>query len=268
MILSDDQFDLIRRLLVERTGVVLEDDQIRFTAGRLLPVAQKRKWNDLAPLVAQLRDRHDQALAQEVIEALVTHETSFFRDPHYFDELTDQVLPQLFARRAGERRLSIWCAACSTGQEPYSIAMILRERFPQHLAEWNVQILATDLSATALHQAKSGLFSEVEINRGVSEIRRAQHFTRESTCWRIDHRLMQLMRFQQLNLIDAWPAMPAHDLILLRNVLIYMSRETRQTILQRIQTSLRPDGRLMLGSSESTLSRNLSIACVCGSTAS
>ena len=180
MSLPIDQFDFIRRLLEEQVGMALELDQQIFVENRLLPVAQRNGWSSLDPLIARLRDHHDRLLTQEVVESLMTHETSFFRDPHYFDELTERVLPRLIASRAKERRLAIWCAACSTGQEPFSIAMILRERFTDQLRDWQVELLATDVSSRALEQAQSGRFSDVEARRGLSEIRLAQHFRRDS----------------------------------------------------------------------------------------
>jgi chemotaxis protein methyltransferase CheR len=246
-------------MLEEHAGVALSADQDRFVAGRLHPVALRNGLAGLEPLVSRMRDRSDRNLMREVVESLVTHETSFFRDSHYFDELADRVLPQLIARHAAERRLSIWCAACSTGQEPYSIAMLLRERFAHQLSDWNVDLLATDLSAAALQQAKSGCYSDVEVRRGVSDVRLSQHFRRAETGWQIDDRLKQSVRFQQLNLLSTWPVMAAVDLILVRNVLVYMNPTTRQAVLNRMRQTLHPDGYLMLGCSESASIPNLQI---------
>lgn len=187
---------------------------------------------------------------------------SAFQDPHYFDELTERVLPRLIARRAPERRLAIWCAACSTGQEPYSVAMILRERFTEQLRDWNVGLLATDVSSRALEQAQSGRYSDVEVHRGLSDARLAQHFRRAPTGWRIDDRLQQMVRIHQTNLTGTWPQLPTLDPVLLRNVLIYMNPATRQSILTRVQHALHPEGCLMLGSTESANVPNLQITCV------
>lgn len=189
----------------------------------------------------------------------MTHETSFFRDPHYFDELAERVLPRLIASRAKERRLAIWCAACSTGQEAFSIAMILRERFSDQLRDWQVELLATDVSSRALEQAQSGRFSDVEARRGLSEVRLAQHFRRDQFGWLIDDRLRQMVRFQRLNLLTASPESSPVDLILLRNVLIYMTPSARQTMLSRAKQSLHSDGHLMLGSTESSGGDGLAI---------
>jgi len=262
MALSTDQFEFVRRLLDEQVGMVLEADQNLFVVNRLLPVAQRHGWSHLEPLISRLRDHHDRLLVREVIESLVTHETSFFRDQHYFDELTEHILPRAIARRASERQLTIWCAACSTGQEAYSIAMILRERFADQLRDWKVELLATDVSSRAIEQAQFGRYSDVEVRRGVSNARLAQHFRRESTGWRIDDRLKQMIRFQQTNLTAGWPQLPPLDLVLLRNVLIYMSISARQSILTRMQRTLHPEGCLMLGSTESANLPNLRVASV------
>ena len=252
MPLPADQFDFIRRLLEEQVGMALEQDQQFFVENRLLPVAQRHGWRSLDPLIARLRDHHDRLLTQEVVESLMTHETSFFRDPHYFDELTERVLPRLIASRAKERRLAIWCAACSTGQEPFSVAMILRERFTDQLRDWQVDLLATDVSSRALEQAQSGRFSDVEARRGLSDARLVQHFRRDPSGWQIDDRLRQMVRFQRLNLLTASPEASPRDLVLLRNVLIYMTPAARQTMLSRVKKAIHSDGHLMLGSTEAS----------------
>lgn len=237
-------------MLEEQAGIALEADQQTFTATRLLPVARRHGWSSLAPLIDGLRDPTDRLLAQEVMESVVTHETSFFRDPHYFDELTETILPRLIGLRASERRLAIWCAACASGQEAYSVAMILRERFAEQLRDWNVEILATDLSKTALQQAESGRYSDVEVGRGLSDARLALHFRREGSGWQIDDRLRRMIRFRRLNLLTTSPESLRLDLVLLRNVLIYMTPPARQSILARVHRALQPDGHLMLGSTE------------------
>jgi chemotaxis protein methyltransferase CheR len=250
MTLSADQFDFVRRLLEAQVGISLEADQRMFVAHRLLPITRQHGWTRLDPLLARLRDQNDRMLTQQVIESLVTHETAFFRDAHYFDELAERVLPQLISHRARERRLAIWCAACSTGQEAYSVSMILRERFAEQLRGWNVELLATDVSSRALDQARSGRYSAVEVRRGLSAERLARHFRRESSVWRIDDRLRQMVRLQQLNLLNDSPEVSAIDLVLLRNVLIYMTPAAQQTVLTRLQHTLHPEGTIMLGSTE------------------
>ncbi len=250
--LDNNSFAFICELLEDQAGIAIEADQDQFVACRLLPVAQKHRFDSLEPMITQLRTRNDRHLIQEVIESLVTHETSFFRDAHYFDELTERILPRLIARQAPERRLSIWCAACSTGQEAYSVAMILREQFAQHLNDWHIELLATDLSEISLQQARSGCYTDVEVRRGLTPARLTQHFRQDGDGWQIDDRLKRMVHFQQLNLTAVWPPFPTMDLILLRNVLVYMNPATREKILTRMQRVLHPEGRLILGSSESS----------------
>ncbi len=250
--LDTNSFAFICQLLEDQAGIAIEADQDKFVACRLLPVAQKHGFDSLESMMTQLRNRGDRRLIQEVIESLVTHETSFFRDAHYFDELTERILPHLIACRGPERRLSIWCAACSTGQEAYSVAMILRERFAQQLNDWHIELLATDLSEISLQQARSGRYTDVEVRRGLTPARLTQHFRQDGDGWQIDDRLKRMVRFQQLNLTMTWPPFSTIDLILLRNVLIYMSPATREKILTRMQRVLHPEGRMILGSSESS----------------
>ena len=250
--LDNNSFAFICQLVEEQAGIAIEADQDQFVACRLHPVAQKHGFDSLEPMVAQLRNRSERHLIQDVIESLVTHETSFFRDAHYFDELTERILPRLIARRTPGRRLSIWCAACSTGQEAYSVAMILRERFAQQLNDWHIKLLATDLSEISLQQARSGRYTDVEVRRGLSPARLTQHFRKDGDGWQIDDRLKRIVLFQQLNLTSVWPPFPQMDLVLLRNVLVYMSPATREKILTRMQRVLHPDGCLILGSSESS----------------
>lgn len=251
MYLTAEQFDFLRRLLEEQVGMALEADQQLFAASRLQPVARRYGWASLDPLMTKLRNPAERLLIQEAIEALLTHETSFFRDPHYFDDLADRILPGLIARRADARRLKLWCAACSTGQEPYSLAMLLKERFADRLREWQIELLATDVSVQAITQAQNGHYSEVELRRGLSDVRVHSHGRRTQQGWQIADSLRHSVRFQRLNLLNGSPEGGPFDLVLLRNVLIYMSPESRRTVVARIQRSLANDGHLLLGSTES-----------------
>jgi chemotaxis protein methyltransferase CheR len=248
--LSADDFEFVRGLLDQQIGMALEPDQEVFVAGRLFPVAERNGWDRLEPLIVRLRESSSRGLAQEVIESVVTHETSFFRDPHYFEALIERVVPDLIRRRLSERRLTIWCAACSTGQEAYSIAMLLREHFAEQLEGWTIDLYGTDVSSRALEQAAAGRFTDVEVRRGLSGERLARFFRREPRGWRIDQSLRQMVQFRQVNLTGTWPNLRSLDLVLLRNVLIYMSPSTRQNIISRMKRVIDPTGCLMLGSTE------------------
>lgn len=260
MSLTSDDFEFIRELVDQQLGMALEDDQQEFVATRLSALARRLGTSNVEILIAGLRSASNRALQQEVCEALVTHETSFFRDQHYFYELTQRVIPTLTQARVAQRRLKIWCAACSTGQEAYSLAMILREQFNERLRGWNVDLLASDFSSKALQQAKSGHYSDVEMSRGLTPARQAQHFRRDASGWTANEQLQKMIRFERINLLGSWPDLENVDLILLRNVLIYMRPVPRQQILQRLVRVLHPAGAVMLGSTESTGSAE--ITCV------
>lgn len=183
---------------------------------------------------------------------MTTNETSFFRDIHPFAALERHLLPELITRRSAQRRLSIWSAACSSGQEPYTVAMILADRFAQ-LRDWDVRILATDISTEMLERARTGRYSQLEMNRGLPAVRLVRHFTRAGTGWEASAALRAAVEFRQLNLVEPWPAMASMDVVLLRNVLIYFSVATKREVLARLRRVLRPDGFLILGGAETTL---------------
>ena len=164
------------------------------------------------------------------MEALANNETSFFRDVHPFETLKQWILPELARRRAAEARLHIWCAACSSGQEPYSVAMLLREHFPA-LRDWQVRILGSDLSSEMLQRARGGRYSQLDVHRGVSARLLAKYFQKVGAEWQITEDIRRMVEFRPINLIDTWPPFPAQDVILLRNVLIYFDLETQETHL-------------------------------------
>jgi chemotaxis protein methyltransferase CheR len=183
---------------------------------------------------------------------MTTNETSFFRDIHPFDALRSQIIPDLIKARAGERSLSIWCAAASSGQEPYSVMMLLRQHFPQ-LADWDLRFLCTDLSKEMIDRCRAGRYSQLEVNRGLPAPMLVKWFRRDGADWVIDPALRQPMDFRTMNLIEPWPAMRPVDLVMIRNVLIYFDVATKQDILGKIRKVLRPDGFLVLGAAETTL---------------
>lgn len=250
--LATAEFDFVRKLVHEQSAIVLEDGKGYLVESRLSPIARKAGLASLSELVARLQSRRDDALQREVVEAMTTNETTFFRDRHPFDALRDVLLPELLAARAKERRLTIWSAASSTGQEPYSIAMLLREHFPE-LLTWNVRILATDLNEEVLAKARAGQYGQVEINRGLAAPMLMKYFTRDGLKWIISGDLRRMVDFQQMNLAARWPTMPSMDVIFLRNVLIYFDAPTKKKILANARQLLRPDGVLFLGGAETTI---------------
>lgn len=247
-----DEFQFFTTLLEKHAGIALEPGKEYLVEARLTAVARDNEFASVSALLQQLRQTPVGGLHWQAIEALTTNETSFFRDEHPFNALRDVILPGLLARRATARALNIWCAAASTGQEPYSLAMLLRDSFPQ-LLNWNLSFIATDLSEAALARAREGRFNPTEIGRGLPPVFRQRYFIADGDGLRVRDEIRRMVAFRAMNLVGPWPNMPELDLVLLRNVLIYFNVETKRNILQKVQRYLRPDGCLLLGAAESTL---------------
>lgn len=252
MSLSADEFTFFRGWLQARSAILLEPGKEYLVETRLLPVAQRQGLPEAAAVVRLLRGTPPRALEDAVVEALTTNETSFFRDLRPFEALKKALVPELVAKRAAERRLDLWSAACSSGQEVYSLAMLLADHFPQ-LASWDVQLHCTDLSVEMVERTRAGRFSQLEVNRGLPAPLLVKHFRQERNDWVVADALRARVRASQLNLAQPWPALPVMDLILLRNVLIYFDVPTKKAILDRMRRQLRPGGALILGSAETTL---------------
>lgn len=252
MSISDSDFQFVRELLVARSGIVLEPGKEYLLEARLGPFVRDLGVPDVSGVIGLLRRSRQGELATRVVDALTTNETSFFRDAHPFDSLRTTIVPELIRRNASTRTLRIWSAACSTGQEPYSIGMVLLEHFPE-LASWNVRILATDLAETVLARARAGRYRQLEVNRGLPASYLAKYFERDGLEWKVVDALRQKVEVRALNLIGDWGPMPRFDVVFLRNVLIYFDVETKRRILARVRQQLQPEGWLFLGSAETTL---------------
>jgi chemotaxis protein methyltransferase CheR len=252
MPLSRESFEYVRAVLRERSASQLEDDKAYLVETRLLPVARRHGLHSAEELLARMRHRRNERLLAEVVEAMTIKETFFFRDGRPFDALRQAVFPELIRRRAGVRRLNIWSAACSSGQEPYSVAMLLCEHFPM-LAGWDVRLIASDLSAAMLERARRGHYSWLEVSRGLPPELLAKYFLPGPDGWQVKDDLRRRVEFLSINLDSAWPALPPLDLVLLRNVLIYFDGPTRERILGRVERVLAPDGYLLLGGAETTI---------------
>lgn len=250
--LKQHTFDFFRKLVFEQSGTVLDSGKGYLVETRLAPLVRREGVAGIDELLIRLRTSAGSALAQEVVEALVTNETSFFRDPFVFESLARDVIPELMVRRRQERSLSIWSAACSSGQEPYSLAMLFHERFANECAHWKLRVTASDLSTRMLERARQGSYSKLEIGRGLSDHQIRRHFQSTGNAFQIDSRLRDTVEFRQINLVQEWPALAPFDLVLLRNVLIYMDAATRQQILGRLRAVLRPGGYVILGTTEAT----------------
>jgi chemotaxis protein methyltransferase CheR len=248
---STVDFDYIRTLVRSKSAIVLEPGKEYLVQARLLPLARKQGLDDISALVDKLK-RGDATLTNDVVEAMTTNETSFFRDVHPFEALREDVLPELIQARSATRKLNIWSAAASTGQEAYTIAMTMREHFVQ-LAAWNVSILGTDLSREVLDKARDGRYAQIEVNRGLPAPMLVKYFDRAGPAWRVKPELKKGVEFRQLNLMQPFPALPRMDIVFLRNVLIYFDADTKRDILARVRNAMAPDGFLFLGAAETTL---------------
>lgn len=252
-------FQHICQLVHRRAGIFLEPGKEYLVDARVLPIAKEEGCSSIDELVHRLQQAKGVgALSDRVVEALTTNETSFFRDVHPFQALKTHVLPELIrARAATTKTLRIWCAAASTGQEPYTIAMIIREHFPELASpssSWKLRILATDINRAVLARAREGVYRQLEVNRGLPALMLVKHFEKAGLDWRIKDSIRQMVTFDELNLLDRFP--PAlrdeQDIIFMRNVLIYFDAPTKKQILGRVRQSMHKDGVLFLGSAETT----------------
>jgi chemotaxis protein methyltransferase CheR len=249
--MNPNDLTLICNLVRRKSGIDMDSAKEYLVESRMTPLVRRLGLASITELVEKLR-QNTPGLERDVVDAMTTNETSFFRDGAPFDALKKSVFPDLIARRAAQKKLSIWCAASSTGQEPYTIAMVLRENFPQ-LKDWKLTFIASDLSRDILARARAGRFSQLEVNRGLPAPLLVRHFKKLGLEWEISADLRSMIDFKEVNLLEGWPVMPALDLVFIRNVLIYFNQDTKKQILQRIRTMMQPDGYLFLGGAETTM---------------
>ena len=250
--MNDEDFRFYQRLLLEKSGLSLTPDKTYLLTTRLEPVAKSLGLKGLAEFTAMLRAKPDAHNTDLVVQAMATKETSFFRDMTPFTRLKTHILPELVKRNARTKVVHIWSAGCSTGQEPYSIAMVVREFFRAHPG-WSVHIVATDISEDALAHAREGLYSEFDIQRGLSMKLMLEHFKIENMKWRANDDLRRLIRFAPFNLLQPMAVLGKFDVIFCRNVLIYFDTETKKSVLDRLADRLYPDGHLFLGACEAAI---------------
>ena len=252
MTLTVSCYPFLRDLVFEYSGIVLSDEQEYLVESRLGPLSKEYGLNSGHELIEKAKSAPDEDLNRRMVEAMATGETSWFRDIHPFDTLKDFILPDLIDRRRNRRSLSIWSAAASTGQELFSVAMILDSFFPETNG-WELKMLGTDYSAASIERAKRGVFTSLEMNRGLPAMMLAQYFNREGPKFKIDDSIRSKVRFQTLNLVYDWLPPSTYDLILLRNVLLYFNTPTKQKVLASVWSKVETDGYLLLGSTETTL---------------
>jgi chemotaxis protein methyltransferase CheR len=245
-------YDFLRKRLKERSGLVLSADKQYLVESRLLPVARKAGFAGLGELVDALRVGNAEALTTEVVEAMATNESYFFRDKIPFDQFRSTIMPGLLTARQNARTIRIWCAAASTGQEPYSLAMTLRE-MGRELAGWHIEIAASDLSNEVLEKARQGVYSQFEVQRGLPIQLLIKYFTQVGDLWQIAPEIRAMVKFRQLNLLSDFSMIGRFDLIFCRNVLIYFDQQTKIDVLNRLARITVSDGYLVLGSAETVI---------------
>ena len=246
-----EDFQFISSLLKERSGLVLSSDKVYLLESRLIPVARKRGLKGLDDLVDTIRRTKPEPLIADVTEAMTTNESFFFRDTKPFDLFRDNVLPHIIASRPG-KSFRIWCAAASTGQEPYSLAMVLKEQAAK-LAGWKYEIVGTDLSREVLERARKGLYSQFEVQRGLPIQFLVKYFEKKDDQWQIKADIRAMIQYKELNLLHDLKSLGNFDVVFCRNVLIYFDQPTKGRILENISKLMPADGMLFLGGAETVL---------------
>jgi chemotaxis protein methyltransferase CheR len=246
-----EEFDYVAKLLKERSGLIITPDKAYLLESRLTPVARKRGFKGLDDLVASLRGAREDVL-RDVTEAMTTNESFFFRDIKPFDQFKSVVLPFMLTARAARKTVRIWSAACSSGQEAYSLAMILKEESAK-LAGWKFEIVGTDISTEMLDKAKAGLYSQFEVQRGLPIQLLVKYFKKNTEMWQIDPALRGMVQFREFNLLHDLRSLGQFDVVFCRNVLIYFDQPTKTRVLDGIAQTMTDDGFLYLGGAETVL---------------
>ena len=245
-------FEFICQILRERSGLVLTNDKAYLLESRLLPVARKWKLATFDDLVRVIRTKMDEAVVRDVVEAMTTNESFFFRDTKPFDQFKALVLPALLKSRAASRTIRIWSAACSSGQEPYSLAMILSEMAAQ-LNGWKIEIVGTDLSTEILNRAKEGMYSQFEVQRGLPITMLVKYFAQIGDRWQINAKIRGMVQYREFNLLQDPMPLGRFDVVFCRNVLIYFDQPTKTRVLNTVSKLMPEDGFLFLGGAETVL---------------
>jgi len=241
----------LRKLLKDHSGLDLSADKQYLIESRLLPLARKAGLADIGELVQKLKSGSSAVIAQ-VVEAMTTNETFFFRDKVPFDHFRDSIMPEIIKARANRKSIRIWCAAGSTGQEPYSLAMCVKE-MSAALGGWRVEIIATDISQEVLEKSKAGIYSQFEVQRGLPIQMLVKYFKQNGELWHINPDIRAMVQHRQLNLLHDFSQLGVFDIIFCRNVLIYFDQETKINIFGRLAKIMEPDGFLVLGAAETVV---------------
>lgn len=246
------EYDYLRQFLKSRSGLVLSNEKQYLIESRLLPVARKAGLQSIAALVAKLKEPRETVLAEAVVEAMTTNESFFYRDKTPFEHFTQMMMPEMLKARAASKKIRIWCAAASTGQEPYTLAMCLKE-MERQLVGWRIEILGTDISNEVLDRAKAGTYTQFEVQRGLPIQLLLKYFTQQGESWTISPELRSMVQWRKFNLLDSFASFGQFDIVFCRNVLIYFDQPTKVDILGRISKVMAPDGYLVLGAAETVV---------------
>ena len=250
--MKPEGFAFLTKWLYDRTGLAIGPDKLYLVESRLSPIARKFNLSGLDAIVIELRSGRTGDFTTEVSDAMMTNESFFYRDVKPFDLFRDVVLPKLVQLRASTRKIRIWSAASSTGQEPYTIAMLLKEQEAK-LAGWKIEIVGTDISRDALERAKAGLYTQFEVQRGLPVQMLLKHFKQQGDRWQISESLKQMVQYREFNLLSDPAVLGQFDVVFCRNVLIYFDQATKSSVLGRIARMMPPDGFLYLGGAETVL---------------
>ncbi|HKS17819.1 MAG TPA: protein-glutamate O-methyltransferase CheR [Bradyrhizobium sp.] len=249
--MTPPDYEYLRKLLKDQSGLDLSSDKQYLIESRLLPLSRKCGLSGISELVQKMKAGSASTIAQAV-EAMTTNETFFFRDKIPFDHFRDTIMPEILRARASRKSVRIWCAAGSTGQEPYSLAMCLKEIGPQ-LAGWRIEIVATDLSQEVLEKSKAGIYSQFEVQRGLPIQMLVKYFTQKGELWQLNADIRAMVQHRQLNLLHDFSQLGAFDVVFCRNVLIYFDQDTKVNVFNRLARTTEPDGFLVLGAAETVV---------------
>jgi chemotaxis protein methyltransferase CheR len=248
---TPQDYEYLRKLLRDHSGLDLSADKQYLIESRLLPLSRKAGLAGIGELVQKMRGGSS-AITSQVVEAMTTNETFFFRDKVPFDHFRDSIMPEILRSRAGRKSVRIWCAAGSTGQEPYSLAMCLKE-MGAAISGWRIEILATDLSQEVLEKSKAGIYSQFEVQRGLPIQMLVKYFKQSGEFWQINADIRAMVQHRQLNLLHDFSSLGTFDVIFCRNVLIYFDQDTKIDIFNRLAKRSAPDGFLVLGAAETVV---------------
>lgn len=252
-IMDNNNFEYVRKFLRDETAIILDPTKEYLVECRLSPISKELGFKSLDELITAFKASPKEEIKLKIIDAMTINETFFFRDIHPFEALKTQIIPAIIAKK-DSKKLDIWCAASSSGQEPYTIAMILKDLAPQ-LLNWSINIIASDISEKMLMKAKSGVYNQLEVNRGLPLIYLAKYFEKKGSEWQINQEIRNMVKFEKINLMNRW-TLPSMDIVFMRNVLIYFDSDTKKDIIKRVEEILNPSGYLFLGGAETTMGIN------------